>query len=111
MSNEAANNDSDQNNNNNNQAMHDIVEIMNETANEAAPIRLNMDELADIMVNVENQVDEIMNELRQDEDLRNILEQPETFPEDEGIEINPLEDLEDDIEPFDFDLEVQNYMW
>ena len=105
--------------NNNSQAIHDTAETTNETANndscslanEAAPIRVNMDELIDIMVNVEDQVDQIMNELRQDQDLRDILDQPETQPEDEGIDINPLDDIEYDIEPLDFNIEVENYLW
>ena len=105
--------------NNNSQAMHDTAETTNETANndscslanEAAPIRVNMDELIDIMVNVEDQVDQIMNELRQDQDLRDILDQAETQPEDEGIDINPLDDIEYDIEPLDFNIEVENYLW
>ena len=84
-------------------------EVINET-NEA-PIRVSMNELVDVMFNVEQQVNDIMDELRQDQVLWNILDQPENQPEDEGIEINPLDDIEYDIEPLDFDIEVENYTW
>ena len=71
---------------------------------------MSIEELADIMVNIEGQVDEIMNELRQDADLRQIMDEVETQT-DEGIDISPLDDIEFDIEPFDFELEVENYPW
>ena len=75
-------------------------------------IHMDINQLADIMVNVEGQVDQIVNELRQDPYLRNIMEGVEAEVEtqaDEGIDISPLDDIEFDIEPFDFDLEVENY--
>ena len=66
------------------------------------------------MVNVEGQVDRIVNELRQDPYLRNMMDNAEAEVEtqmDEGIDISPLDDIEFDIEPFDFELEVENYPW
>ena len=78
-------------------------------------IRMNLNHLADIMVNVEGQVDEIMSELREDpflgDIMRNIDEEFETQIDDEGFEISPLDDLEFDVEPFDFQAEVENYEW
>ena len=75
-------------------------------------VTINIEELADIMVNIEGQVDQIINELREDEDLRRIMDNVENYvAEDEGIDINPLDDIEYDIEPFDFETEVENYEW
>ena len=78
-------------------------------------IQLNLDQLADIMVNVEGQVDNIMGELRQDPDLNRIMNEidneVDTAQQDEGIEISPLDDIMYDVEPFDFQLEVENYEW
>ena len=76
-------------------------------SNEAAAVIVNINDLADIMANVEDSVDQIMNELDQDPVVRDILNEPA----DEGIEINPLDDIEYDIEPFDFNVEVENYEW
>ena len=55
-----------------------------------------------------NEVDDILNEIMINEDVRNILEQPDPTV-DEGIELNILDEIEFDIEPFDFDLEVEAY--
>ena len=78
-------------------------------------IRMDINQLADIMVNVEGQVDQIINELREDPYLRNIMEgveaEVETQADDEGIDISPLDNIEFDIEPFDFALELENYEW
>ena len=85
--------------------------IMPETASEPV-IRVEMNELVDIMADVEGHVEQILGELRQGPDLRAIMDEVEVQHEDdEGIEINPLDDIEFDIEPFDFDLEVENYQW
>ena len=75
--------------------------------NEAAAVIVNINDLVGIMANVEDSVDQIMNELDQDPVVRDILNEPP----DEGIEINPLDDIEYDIEPFDFNVEVENYEW
>ena len=75
---------------------------------------VSIEELADIMVNIEGQVDQIINELRQDADLRQIMDEVERHTDqaiDEGIEISPLDDVEFDIQPFDFEVEVENYPW
>ena len=56
--------------------------------------------------NLIDQADDIINELMQDGPVRNLLEQP---AEDEGIELNIFDEIEFDIEPFDFDLEVEAY--
>ena len=93
------------------------VEISMPTTGNEEPeiIRMNLNQLADIMVNVEGQVDEIMSELREDpflgDIMRNIDEEFETQIVDEGIEISPLDYLEFDVEPFDFEAEVENYEW
>ena len=42
------------------------------------------------------------------EDVRNILEQPNSM-EDEGIELNPFEELYGDIEEFYYTLEVEPF--
>ena len=56
----------------------------------------------------QDEVEDIIQHLMQDEAIRNILG---TEPEDEGIEITPDDDIVFDIEPFDFDLEVEQYDW
>ena len=77
-------------------------------------IRMSLDDLADMMVNVEGQADRIIEELREDPFLRQIMdhvdEQVDTQP-DEGIDISPLDDIEWDIEPFDYEVEVEPYDW
>ena len=64
------------------------------------------DEADNAEVDVENEVDDIMNELIENEAIRNILN---TETEDEGIEISVFDEIEFDIEPFDFSLEVEEY--
>ena len=86
--------------------LYKVVETTSQSApqdeaNEAAAV------LADIMASVEDQVDDIVNELMQEQVIRDMI----TEPEDEGIEINPLDDITFDLEPFDFNLEVENYDW
>ena len=81
--------------------------IVNDKANKAANILIGMNNIVNVLMNVEDQVDDIINELMQDQGMRDILVEPE----DEGIEINPLDDIAYDIEPFDFNLEVENYDW
>ena len=75
------------------------------------PVNVSIEELADIMVNIEGQADQIINELREDADLRRIMDNVENQVIDEGIDISPLDDIEFDIEPFDFQAEVENYDW
>ena len=58
--------------------------------------------------NILIQVDNIINELVMNEDVRDILEQPNPT-EDEGIELNPFEELYGDIEEFDYTLEVGSF--
>ena len=53
-------------------------------------------------------MDEIMAELMEDDEFRHVLD-PE--PEDEGIEMCLFDDIVFDIEPFNFDLEVEDYDW
>ena len=56
-----------------------------------------------------------MAELRQDPDLNRIMNEidneVDTAQQDEGIEISPLDDIMYDVEPFYFQLEVENYEW
>ena len=56
--------------------------------------------------NLNNEADDLINELMQDEAIRNLFEQP---AEDEGIELNIFDEIEFDIEPFDFDTEVEPF--
>ena len=51
------------------------------------------------------EIDGIINELIANEDINNVLQQPGP-PEDEGIELNPSDEILGDIEPFDYTLEV-----
>ena len=55
--------------------------------------------------NISQQIDNIVNELLQEEVLRDIFHQPE--PVDEGIELNIYDEIQGDIEPFDFEIEVE----
>ena len=52
------------------------------------------------------QIDEILDEMMANEDMRNVLEQPNPT-EDEGIELNLLDEIYEDIEPLDYALEVE----
>ena len=56
---------------------------------------------------IRQEIDEIINEMLRDEDLHDILEAP--LPEDEGIELNLEDEIYHDIQPFDFELEVEPY--
>ena len=76
-------------------------------ANEAANALSGVDNIVDVLMNVEDRVDDIIHELMQDQAIRDIIVEPG----DEGIEINPLDDIVYDIEPFDFNAEVENYNW
>ena len=90
------------------EAANQVDEVASQDkANEAANILIGMNNIVNVLMNVEDQVDDIINELMQDQGMRDILAEPE----DEGIEINPLDDIAYDIEPFDFNLEVENYDW
>ena len=90
--------------------------VMSDSGNQDQEIiRMNLDQLADMMVNIEDQANEIIAELREDPDLRDIMNnvdrELETRDIDEGIEISALDDIEYDVEPFDFEIEVENYQW
>ena len=52
-----------------------------------------------------NEAADIINELLENRDMRNILGETE----DEGIELSIFDDIEFDIEPFDFNVEVEEY--
>ena len=80
---------------------------------EATNVILSINELANLMENVEAQVDGIMEELARDEALANVLNRPVDEPVDEGIQLDPLDDidLDLDVEPFDFSLEVESCDW
>ena len=51
--------------------------------------------------------DEIINEILGDPDAREIFR----HNEDEGIDLDIFEELQGDIEPFDFEQEVEGYDW
>ena len=58
-------------------------------------------------IDIRQQIDNIINELQQEEVLREMFYQTE--PEDEGIELNIHDEIQGDIEPFDFENEVEQY--
>ena len=84
----------------------DVENEADEAANVEVDVENEADEAANAQVDVQNQADDIINELIEDEAIRDILN-AET--EDEGIEISLFDDIAFDIEPFDFDLEVEGY--
>ena len=65
---------------------------------------------ANDIVDIERQIDQIVNELIQEEELRGVLEM-ENDDDDEGIEISVWDELAMDIEPFDYELEVEGVDW
>ena len=84
---------------------------------QASNVLIDINDLADIMETVDAEVESIMDELARDEALAAILNRPEDHdldePHDEGIEIDPLEDIDVDldVQPFDYTLEVENDLW
>ena len=55
---------------------------------------------------IRREIDDILNEMLADEDLYNILQEP-TIHEDEGIELNFEDEIYNDIQPFDYELEIE----
>ena len=55
-----------------------------------------------------DEIDGIINELVANEVVNEILQQPDP-PEDEGIELNPSDEIFGDTEPFDYTLEVDPF--
>ena len=54
-----------------------------------------------------DRVSELINELVENQNLQDLLERADVdVNEDKGIELNRFEEIEMDIEPFDFDIEV-----
>ena len=66
---------------------------------------------ANDIVDIERQIDQIVNELMQEEELRGVLEMENDDDDDEGIEISVWDELALDIEPFDYELEVEGVDW
>ena len=62
----------------------------------------------DTRVLINDIIVDIVNEMEEESERQNMLQQPDVF-EDEGIELNPYIDIEMDIEPFDFNIEVEHY--
>ena len=61
-------------------------------------------------MHIEAQVDDIINELLENHELRDFLEQADIdVLQDEGIELNVHDEIEMDIEPFDYNLEVEPF--
>ena len=91
-------------------------ELERETG-EATNVLIDLNDMVDIMETVDAQVDSIMAELAADQDLAAILNRPVDVEEpaeaDEGIELNPDDDIDIDldVQPFDYDLEVETYDW
>ena len=67
-----------------------------------------VDEVQAIIELLDAQVDAIINQLMEDEQLGDLVEDKN---EDEGIELNIYNELNDDIEPFDYTLEVEGIDW
>ena len=55
---------------------------------------------------IRQQIDDILNEMLADEDLHNTLQEP-VIHEDEGIGLNLEDEIYHDIQPFDYELEVE----
>ena len=55
-----------------------------------------------------NDLEDILEEMMGNDDVRNMLMDPDPA-QDEGIELTELDDIVFDIEPFDFNLEVEPY--
>ena len=55
---------------------------------------------------IRQQIDHILNEMLADEDLHDILQEP-VIHEDEGIGLNLEDEIYHDIQPFDYELEVE----
>ena len=56
--------------------------------------------------NFQAEIDDIINQLEVDDAVRNVIAQP--YPvEDEGIALDPFEEIQDNIHEFDFALEVE----
>ena len=70
-----------------------------ETASVAEQIQETGQDLAD-------RIDSIVNELLQDDLLRDIINPDNDVEYDEGIELNIMDEIHGDIQPFDFDQEV-----
>ena len=66
----------------------------------------NNESIGHLPPNLNNEADDIINELVQDEAVRNMFQQS---AEDEGIGLNVFDEIEFDIEPFDFDVEVESF--
>ena len=61
------------------------------------------------VINIER-VDEIINELMENQDIQDMLQQFDIdLGEDEGIELNHFDEIRMDIEPFDYNLEVDPF--
>ena len=102
-------------------------EADNEAANQAEPplpsdiIQIASSDLipASPEMDLDIRIDEIIRELQQDDDLRELMNaerngelvQPHYMDEDEGIGLNVDTELEAIIEPFDFQLEVEEAEW
>lgn len=57
-----------------------------------------------------NRIDDILNEIMEDRSLRNLLERADVdVTEDEGIVLNHFDEIAMDIEPFDFNFEVEPF--
>ena len=79
-------------------------ELNGSVESEEAASRLDSGEAAS---RLESQIDAIMNQLLNDQDLGNMLGNEV----DEGIELNVMDEIEFDIEPFDYELEVEGIDW
>ena len=98
-----------------NESSNILTEAIQETL--AAHNYMNIDEIQ----NIDNVINEIINDLEENDAVRNILDaavddavrdmfdDEQDQNEDEGIGLNLEEEIFFDIEPFDFELEVQDF--
>ena len=96
-------------NNNENPAQETTGENNNENPNQSVQHLQPLPEQEPLENNqLIAQVDDILNEMMVDEVVREMLEQPNPT-EDEGIELNFFDEIHDDIQSFDYSLEVEPY--
>ena len=87
-----------------NKVQEDLPHANNITAPLQETVEAQLPELDDDVIN------EIMKELTENQDLQNLLERLDVDDDnDEGVELYPYEEIEMDIEPFDFNIEVELY--
>ena len=86
--------------------VNEAPEVIVSEAPDAIVSEAPVNEVQAIIQRVDAQVDAIINELMRDEELADLVED-----EDEGIELNIFDEIQGDIELFDYTLEVEGIDW